>query len=62
MMNLRSLLQDILGEVSSKIISFQMELHQLIILVKSSDCFRIIESLGHASRHPKGLKNAKQFF
>ena len=44
-MNLRSLLQDILSEVSSKIISFQMELHLLITLVRSSDYFRFIESL-----------------
>ena len=45
-MNLRSLLQEILSEVSSEIISFQMELHLLIILVKCSECFTIIESLG----------------
>ena len=44
-MDLRSLLQDILTEVSSKIISFQMELHSLITLVRSSDYFRFIESL-----------------
>ena len=44
-MDLRSLLQDILSEVSSKIISFQIELHLLITWVKSSDYFRIIESL-----------------
>ena len=44
-MDLRSLLQDILSEVSFKIISFQMELHLLITWVKSSDYFRFIESL-----------------
>ena len=44
-MDLRSLLQDILSEVSSKIINFQMKLHLLITLVRSSDCFRFIESL-----------------
>ena len=44
-MNQRSLLQDIISEVSSKIISFQMELHLLITLVRSSDYFRSIESL-----------------
>ena len=44
-MNLRSLLQDILSEGSSKIISFQMELHLLITLVRSSDYFSFIESL-----------------
>ena len=32
-MDLRSLLQDILGEVSSKVISFQIELHPLITWV-----------------------------
>ena len=36
-MNLRSLLQDILSEVSSKIISFQMELHLLITWAEISD-------------------------
>ena len=36
-MNRRSLLQDILKEVSSKIISFQMELHLLITWTESSD-------------------------
>ena len=44
-MNLRSLLQDILNEVSSRIISFQMRLHLLITLVRSSEYFRFIESL-----------------
>ena len=44
-MNLRSLLQDLLNEVSSNIISFQMELHLLITWVRSSDYFRFIESL-----------------
>ena len=44
-MNLRSLLQDILSEVSSRIISFQMRLHLLITLVKSSEYLRFIESL-----------------
>ena len=44
-MNLRSLLQDILSEVSSRIISFQIRLHLLITLVKSSEYFRFIESL-----------------
>ena len=36
-MNLRSFLQDILSEVSSKIVSFQMELHLLITWAESSD-------------------------
>ena len=44
-MNLRSLLQDTLSEVS-KIIIFQMELHLLFTLVRSSEYFRI-----HASWH-----------
>ena len=44
-MNLRSLLQDILKEVSSRIISFQMRLHLLITLIRSSEYFRFIESL-----------------
>ena len=44
-MNLGSLLQDILSEVSSRIISFQMRLHLLIALIKNSEYFRFIESL-----------------
>ena len=40
-MNLRSLLQDILGEVSFKIISFQMELHLLITWAESSEISEI---------------------
>ena len=44
-MDLRSLLHDIINEVSSKIISFQMKLHLLITWVESLDCFRIVESL-----------------
>ena len=44
-MDLRGLLQDILNEVSSRIISFQMRLHLLYILVRSSEYFRFIESL-----------------
>ena len=59
-MNLRSLLQDILSEVSSKIISFQMELQLLITLVRSSDYFRFIESLRTcimASQSTGNLKN-----
>ena len=44
-MNLRSLLQDILNEVSSRIISFQIELHLLITWVRSSSYFKFKESL-----------------
>ena len=44
-MNLRSLLQDILNGVSSRLISFQMKLRLLITLVGSTDYFRLIESL-----------------
>ena len=44
-MNLRSLLQDTLNEVSSRRISFKMRLHLLITLVRSSEYFRFIEFL-----------------
>ena len=44
-MNRGSLVQNILDEVSSRIISFQIRLHLLITLVKSSESFRFIESL-----------------
>ena len=44
-MNRGSLVQDILDEVSSRIISFQIRLHLLITLVKSSEYFKFIESL-----------------
>ena len=44
-MNRGSLVQDMLDEVSSRIISFQIRLHLLITLVKSSEYFRFIESL-----------------
>ena len=44
-MDLRSLLQDVLSEVSSKIISFQIELHLLNTWGKSSNYFRLIETL-----------------
>ena len=37
--------QNVLVEVSSKVISFQIELHLLLTWVKSSDYFKIIESL-----------------
>ena len=49
-MDLISLLQEILGEVSSKIISFQIELHLIITWVKSSDIFqdyKIFEDMHH---------------
>ena len=49
-MDLRSLLQDVLSEVSSKIISFQVELHLLLTWVKSSGLFqeyRIFEDMRH---------------
>ena len=49
-MGLRSLLQDVLSEVSSKGISFQIELHLLITWVKSSGLFqdyRIFEDMRH---------------
>ena len=50
MMDLRSLLQDVLSEVSSKVISFQIELHPIISWVKSSGLFqeyRIFEDMHH---------------
>ena len=49
-MGLRSLLQDVLREVSSKVISFQIELHSFITWVKSSGLFqdyRIFEDMHH---------------
>ena len=48
--DLRSLSQDLINEVSSKIISFRMELHLSIIWVKSSGLFqdyRIFEDMYH---------------
>ena len=62
MMDLRSLLQDILSEVSPKIINFQIELHLLITWVRSSDYFRFIESLRTcimASQSTGNLKSLK---
>ena len=44
-MDLRSLLQDVLSEVSSEVISFQIELHSLITWVRVQVYFKIIESL-----------------
>ena len=49
-MDLRSLLQDVLSEVSSKVISFQIELHLLITWFKGSGLFqeyRIFEDMRH---------------
>ena len=49
-MDLRSLLQDVLSEVSSEVISFQIELHSLITWVKNSGLFqdyRIFEDMHH---------------
>ena len=49
-MDVRSLLQDVLSEVSSKVISFQRELHPLISWVKSSGLFqdyRVFEDMHH---------------
>ena len=61
-MDLRSLLQDILSEVSSKIISFQIELHLLITWVKSSGLFqdyRIFEDMHHGITFSK---RCRKFF
>ena len=49
-MDLRSLLQDVLSEVSSEVISFQTESHSIITWVRSSDLFqnyRIFEDMHH---------------
>ena len=49
-MDLRSSLQDVLSKVSSKVLSFQRELHPLITWVKSSGLFqdyRIFEDMHH---------------
>ena len=49
-MDLRSLLQDVMSEVSSEVISFQIELHSLITWVRSSGKFqdyRIFEDMHH---------------
>ena len=49
-MDLRTLLQDVLSEVSSKVISFQIELHPLNTWVKSSGLFqdlKIFEDMHH---------------
>ena len=49
-MDLRSLLQDVLSEVSSEVISFQIELQSLNTWVKSSGLFqdyRIFEDMHH---------------
>ena len=44
------MLQDVLSEVSSEVISFQIELHSLVTWVKSSGLFqdyRIFEDMHH---------------
>ena len=49
-MNLRSSLKDVLSEVSSKVTSFQIELHQIITWIMSSGLFqdhRIFEDMRH---------------
>ena len=49
-MDLRSLLPDVLSEVSSEVISFQIELLSLINWVKSSSLFqdyRIFDDMHH---------------
>ena len=56
-MYLRSLLQDVLSEVSSEVISFQIELHSLITWVRSSDLFqnyRIFEDMHHGITYSRG--------
>ena len=55
-MDLRSLLQDVLSEVSSEVISFQIEIHSIITWVKSSGLlqdYRIFEDMHHGiTLHP----------
>ena len=49
-MDLRSFIKDVLSEVSSEVISFQIELHSLIPWVKRSGLFqdyRIFEDMHH---------------
>ena len=52
-MDLRNLSQDILHEVSSEVISFQIKLHSLITWVRRSDLglgfqnYRIFEDMNH---------------
>ena len=49
-MDLRSFLQDVISDDSSEVISFHIELHSLIIWVRSSDLFqnyRIFEDMHH---------------
>ena len=49
-MDLRSYLQDVLSEVSSEAINFQIELHSLIILARSSGLiqnYRFFEGMHH---------------
>ena len=52
-MDLRSLSQDVSSEVSSEVISFQIELHSLITWLKSSGLFQdnsIFEDMHHDIR------------
>ena len=53
-MDLRSLLQDVLGEVSSKVLSFPIELHLIITWVKGSGLFqdyRSFQNMRHGITH-----------
>ena len=66
MMDLRSLLQDVLSEVSSEVISFHIELHSLITWVKSSGLFqdyRIFEDMHHGiTIHQEFEKNKNYMY
>ena len=57
--DLSSLSQDVLGEVSSEVISFQIELHSLITWLKSSGLFedyRIFEDMHHGITNYHGWR------
>ena len=62
-MNLRSFLKDVLSEVSSKVISFQIELHQIITWIMSSGLFqdhRIFEDMRHGITINRDIERKKQ--
>ena len=58
-MNLRSVLQDILNEVSSIKISFQLELHLLITWARRSSYFKFKESLRTCIKASQSTGNLK---
>ena len=63
-MDLRSLLQDVLSEVFSKVIRFQIELHPIIIWVKSSGLFQdygIFEDMHHGMTINREFEKNKNY-